>query len=431
MAGVSAPWAFPGALRFSNWAQSRPWRMHGGLSVVRVSDLTYWPSLLQAVSACARGCNADLGYLDVKTIECGGPYGLPLNAVLNALEIDPTLGPFEARDPLRFALQDRSVLFVLVEAEPVPPHEWELFVALVEHYGKLAPSIPLSVVVVDSRWAVSVEPSFDFTQGLCQSRLLDLSSELEKGLVWQTYLHLRSAWESGGTPRYAALLGEQLVDVPIGEETKVEGVLSRIASERAAAQFDLKMLNEMLAQTSHSATTLVVRRDSYRKLDELKATWRPPGSERREILPWLSRAVLANGQLTKGPEWALRHNLVCMPLAGEIIAHCLKAEAQIRTQLHGRPQREHLPDHAVDGINRLRTATDKFVIYPDGYPLPPIRDDDVWAFAPLGDTMKACAPWSPPALFWDTLKLRNALMHGHYVGWRHVEHALQQMKRLT
>ena len=146
------------------------------------------------------------------------------------------------------------------------------------------------------------------------------------------------------------------------------------------------------------------------------------------VVPWAARALLALPGLPRKQVWALRHHLVCAPVAGEILSLCLRFESQIQTKLHGRQDRGRLKEQTIESQKRFKSRRDDFVVYPRAYPAQPDTADDVWAFASLGENLKSCPNGSIPDLDWDTLRLRNAIAHGHYVGWSHVRKALRMLR---
>jgi hypothetical protein len=428
-AGYTSGWLFPGAQRFKAWAYTRPWLDQGGLCVVRTIDRTYDDDLFSAIAYATRGIHGDRGMLDVRRVECGGEFQTPLQAILAALEINPEFSAFQARDSLRMALSDRACLFVITEVAAVADSYWESFVGLIEHYGKLSPAVRLCAVILDHRSAVLSEPSFDFSAGIASHRVLVEAAGTGESTLWHAYLHHRCCWEAGGSPSYAERLGNCLLTLDRNNDDGMEAILGQEASNRAAVQFDLDEIAQLIQTKVVQSSFQCNKQKAHNRLLELKAIWSPPSGNRLELLPWLSRALLLNIKLSDQLVWTLRQNLVCMPLATEVIAHCLRAEAQIRMQLHGRENPEGIPSHASDAFQRFIDGKDDYILYPSGYPLPPNRPQDIWAFAPLGEMLIACPRGAVPDLFWQTLKLRNALSHGHYVTWKHVAMARHQLQR--
>lgn len=164
------------------------------------------------------------------------------------------------------------------------------------------------------------------------------------------------------------------------------------------------------------------------ELFALNLLWRPPSMNSLHVVPWAARALLALAGLPKTQIWALRHYLVCAPLAGEIMSLCLQFESQIQTKLHSRQDHSQISDKTIANQERFKSGSDKFVVYPSAFPALPTSEDDVWAFASLGENLKSCPSGAVPELYWHTLWLRNAIAHGHYVGWHHVRMALKMLR---
>ena len=423
LAGFIAGWEFPGSRAFEEWARLRPWLLHGGLAVVRTRSPEVSGLIYPSISRCIRGAHGDGRRLDILRVEVGDDSAEPVEAMLAALGITPGLTPFEAREPLRMRLVDRAVVLVISELLAVSPAAWERFVLLIEHYTKSAPPIELCVLVLDHRGAVAAEPSFDFSAGRSTHLVLSQAAELEESALWAPYLHHRACWESAGDPIIAAEIGERLAEAPHGDDVAAEAALTNFASD-AATRTRLADFEQDIALATGRLSS---ERDAARhRLQAQSLLWQPPGLRRLELTPWASRAMLQKEGVAESLVLALRHNLVCTPLATEVLALCLSAEARIRMQLageqRGEPKSETSESHA-----RFCTGEDEFVVYPRNYPLPPARPQDVWSFAPLGDTLRASG--AVPQRFWETVKLRNAIAHGHYVCWSHIKRAWRQLRR--
>jgi hypothetical protein len=66
-------------------------------------------------------------------------------------------------------------------------------------------------------------------------------------------------------------------------------------------------------------------------------------------------------------------------------------------------------------------------VYPAAFPARPVAPDDAWAFASLGENLNSTAGRSR-SMYDNTRLLRNAIAHGHYVNWKHVEWARQLLE---
>lgn len=423
LAGFTAGWEFPGSRAFEEWAGLRPWLLQGGLAVVRTRNPGVAGLLYPSISRCIRGAHGDERRLDIFHVEIGNAMLDPIGAMLAALEITPGLTAFEAREPLRMRLADRAVVLVLSEVVAVSPVAWERFVLLIEHYTKSAPAIELCVLVLDHRGVVAAEPSFDFSFGRSTHLVLSQAAELEESALWSPYLHHRACWEAAGDPMLAADIGERLAQAPHGDDVAAEAALANFATEAGAVAGLAELEWDIVVGTGR----LSAERDAARRrLQDRGLLWQPPGLRRLELVPWASRAILQTNGVAESLVPALRHNLVCTPLATEVLAQCLSAEARIRMQLTGHQQGEPKTE-TYDNHARFCAGHDDFVVYPRNYPLPPSRPQDLWSFAPLGDTLKASG--AVPQRFWETVKLRNAVAHGHYVCWPHIKRAWQQLRR--
>jgi hypothetical protein len=430
IAGYASNWAFRGSRTFSTWAETRPWSHEGGLCVVRTESAEVADVVIPSVRRVVHGANGGEARLDVRRLEVGGESGPPTLALLREFELDPAISPFEARDKIRTCLLDRSFLLVFVEVAPVDLSDWEAIVSLLEYYRKSTNPVRLSAVVIDGRGAVRAEPVCDFLNGRPTHHVLsEVSSTMDEGLHWPAYLHHRAAWEAGGCLSYAISVGDELTHSAAGDDEGVEAALQAHANERLVGHAGRQLLCELVGLGSGVARPSQARlRGLQAELLGMSLMWRPPTMNSLHVVPWAARALLAIPGLPRKQVWALRHHLVCAPVAGEILTLCLQFESQIQTNLHGRQDRGRLSDQTIASQDRFRSGQDDFVIYPSAFPAAPDTADDVWAFASLGESLKSCPSVAVPQLYWQTLRLRNAIAHGHYVGWPHVRMALRMLR---
>jgi hypothetical protein len=252
---------------------------------------------------------------------------------------------------------------------------------------------------------------------------------MDEGLHWPAYLHHRAAWEAGGCLTYAMSVGGELTRGAAGDDEVVEATLQAHANERLIGHGGRQLLCELMGLDSGDSRLSHARlRGLQAELLGMSLMWRPPTMSSLQVVPWAARALLATPGLPRRQVWALRHHLVCTPVAGEILTLCLQFESQIQTNLHGRQDREKVPVHTIENHARFKSGCDAFVVYPRAFPASPDTADDIWAFASLGENLKSCPTSAVPDLYWQTLKLRNAIAHGHYVGWPHVRMALRMLR---
>jgi hypothetical protein len=386
--------------------------------------------VIPSVRRAVHGANGGEARLDVRRLEVGGEAGTPTQALLRDFELDPAISPFEARDKIRACLLDRSFMLVFVEVAPVDLNDWEAIVGLLEYYRKSTNPVRLSAVVIDSRGAVRSEPVCDFLNGRPTHHVLsEMSSSMDEGLHWPAYLHHRAAWEAGGCLSYATSVGSELTRGAAGDDEAVEIALQAHASDRLVGHAGRQLLCELVGLGYGGARQSQTRHRGLKAdLLAMSLMWRPPSMSGLHVVPWAARALLAMPGLPRKQVWALRHHLVCAPVAGEILSLCLQFESQIQTDLHGRQDRGRLSDQTIANQDRFKSGRDDFVVYPRAFPALPDTADDVWAFASLGESLKSCPVGAVPDLYWQTLRLRNAIAHGHYVGWPHILMALRMLR---
>ena len=429
-AGYASHWTFRGSRTFSTWAEAKPWSHEGGLCVIRTESTDVADLVIPSVRRAVHGANSGDARLDVRRLEVGGEAGTPTQALLRDFELDQTISPFEARDKIRACLLDRSFVLVFVEVAPVDVGDWEAIVGLLEYYRKSTNPARLSAVVIDSRGVVRSEPVCDFLNGRPTHYVLsEVSSTMDEGLHWPAYLHHRAAWEAGGCLSYATSVGSELPRGAAGDDEAIEVALQAHANDHLLGHAGRQLLCELVGLGSGGARPSPTRlRGLQGDLLAMSLMWRPPSMSSLHVVPWAARALLAMPGLPRKQVWALRHHLVCSPVAGEILSLCLRFESQIQTKLHGRQDCGKLSAQTISNQNRFKSGSDDFIVYPRAFPALPDTADDVWAFASLGENLKSCPVGAVPDLYWDTLRLRNAIAHGHYVGWPHIRMALRMLR---
>ena len=214
-----------------------------------------------------------------------------------------------------------------------------------------------------------------------------------------------------------------------GDDEAIEVALQAHANDHLLGHAGRQLLCELVGLGYGGARPSPTRlRGLQGDLLAMSLMWRPPSMSSLHVVPWAARALLAMPGLPRKQVWALRHHLVCSPVAGEILSLCLRFESQIQTKLHGRQDCGKLSAQTISNQNRFKSGSDDFIVYPRAFPALPDTADDVWAFASLGENLKSCPVGAVPDLYWDTLRLRNAIAHGHYVGWPHIRMALRMLR---
>ena len=432
LAGFASYWTFRGSGPFGAWAEARPWLREGGICVLRTESSEVGDLIIPSICRAVHGLNAGESRLDIRRVECGSKAGTPIQSMLREFELDVTISPFEAREKIRACLLDRSILLIFIESAAVDLNDWEALINLLEHYRKSTNPISLSALIVDGRGILNTNPICDFVNGRTTHHVLsNVSSEGDEAAHWPAYLHQRTVWEAGGSLGYATSLDGALENTVSYDDEKLEQTLQAHARIYFANHSGRDLLWQLIRVDTKAVQTTQDKRNLQRITAELRALnllWRPPSMNSLHVVPWASRALLARPDLPKNQIWALRHHLVCAPLAGEILSLCLQFESQIQTKLHGKQSSSAISDQMINNQARFNSGEEQFVVYPNGFPAPPNGEDDIWAFATLGENLKSCPKNQVPQLYWDTLHLRNAVAHGHYVGWFHVRRALRMLR---
>lgn len=421
--GHNAPWKFSGSKDFETWISDLPWLRSGGLCVIHTDGAAMADDLYSAVSHSIRTVHHDEGPLIIRRVFCDRSAS-PLQAILAELEISQSLGPFEAKAPLLASLRDRKAVFVLEEAEALETSAWDAFVGTLEHFGKSSPPIPLCVVVLDTRRVVYSQPVCDFSKGRPTHEVLTGDALQGEGPLWSAYMHQRIAWEAGGSLSYAKQLSDISSSILVGDDESFESLLTQAsvdAGKRQGISTELlSYLKSMEASRSAAQSNSVI-------LLGKGLLWRPLGGQSLRIVPWASRYLLTLTTVNSKWIWSLRNNLICGPLASEILVVCLHAESQIRTDLHGLGNINDSGD-AANSQDRFIRGGDDYVRYPKAHPAPPNRPEDIWAFASLGETLRACPPQQRNPANKSVLHMRNCVSHGHYVAWSHVKLASNALR---
>lgn len=429
LAGFTSTWSFRGSRTFANWAEDRPWAREGALCVLRTEDAEIGRLVRSSIARFVHGINAGLSRLDIRDVECGGALGTPIQAMIREFELDSTIPAFEAFGRIEARLRDRQLLLVFQETSTVHADDWLQLVLLLEHFRKSGKSTALAVIVIDHRGAVDVQPICDFRSGLASHNILaETFSDSSVEALWPAYVHHRVAWEAGGSVAYALALNQRVATCAPGDDEEFERLLQEHSTARLQSHPSKADLEELYAVIGAEDSLTSARQAQLEaRLFAQHLLWRPPALNSLHVVPWASRSLLAHAALPRKYVWGMRHQLVCAPLAGEILSLCLKFESQILVRLHGKRGTKTVSSEALNGQDRFKRGEDRFVVYPAAFPARPVKPDDAWAFASLGENLNSSMLRSR-SMYDNTRLLRNTIAHGHYVNWRHVEWARQLLE---
>lgn len=378
--------------------------------------------MFEAIASTVYGVNGVNSKLRVELLNnFEGERVSPFMAIKRLLGIDEALNHYESVRAARAELSEFDYVFVFVTAAGFDQRWWEEIRGLADLLEKGQPAVCLCAIALDPWCAIDSVPRFDFLRALPAPDVLSMSDASDSAL-WRRYVHHRIAWEAGGDITLARAFDLQLHGIAVGSEQ----VLEQGFNEIAATYFKESGMGDQLQAflegiDNPRGVTQTPDVDARRtELMRCGLIWCPPFSGGNEVTPWASRALLRTATATASKA-RLRANLVCVPIAGEIFSFCARAEAVTRQHLSRKTKRELPPPAAGESLDKLVRGKDDYLDYPLGHPAPPSRLEDIWTFAPFGDFLGAHHSVDVLSNHRKLLGLRNAVAHGHYVTWRHVQ----------
>lgn len=313
-------------------------------------------------------------------------------------------------------LSGQTLLVQTVIRSTVGRSNWAETVDWLEDSGKRT-GLAIRAIATDvPAQRVSSTTQFDFRSGWPTAAVLEME-DAGKQHLWNAYLHARIAWEAGGNLDRAYSLSESRRLPGTGCDDELEKMLQLWAvSEFSRLPVDTK--KRALDQLDCIGTADV------RLLDD-GTWWQPNGGREARPTSWCSRALLDGRKRGRFTE-LFRSAIVCQPLASEILHRCIDTERLVRgfAVLQGLrsvnpPSAEAERKYSQFVARRLQST-----VYPAAHPARPETDLDAWLFAGLGEFLSATRLSPEPRRNAELLRdLRNALAHGHYVCWQHIEQA--------
>jgi len=426
VAGHTSPWRMQGSDAVSGWLRSRPWLELGGVMAAQAA-----PAQCEEVIAALRreALAADGGFSEVRVSRLRNEdleFG-----VRHALEAWMEASPKTELDFLKMlgeALEVRPVLFLGWLGQPDRAGE-ALQVArqTAESVPKLGFRTGPTLLLLHARLSKGGTAAV-----LDRGGPVDLvalknapTEDVQTETAWRAYLHLRAAWEAGGDVERTLLLDTlRLGELLIGDDEGCE----RLLNQHARTVFAALPAREQDACVTR-IEELMTGLSAQGSRGGLKAS--APGLQGQGLAlgealpPWLARALLLEGRNPRARQLC-GSRLVCTPLAELILTRCFELEALQRTRLSLDRLPETVPDDVRVRFDRFKGAGPNVEreLYPADHPAPP---NDAWAFATFGeflDNVIGLRPTLRSSLVQLRL-LRNAVAHGHYVGWK----ALQMLWR--
>jgi len=414
LAGCTLPWRMEGATELSSWLRSRPWHGPGGVRTARVAP-AHVKDVLKLIRREARAWDDGVSEFRIWDLREDTLQGGLQQALEEWLEV-PHRSDREFLKLLGEALEARPMLFL----------GWLGGARMPEELIGRAHQVTEAVRKLGSRGA----PTFVFLHKRQQmtgstTAVLDTGlpmelTPLKEGLggelptLWRTYLHWRVAWECGGDVERALRCDRLgLAELKLGDDEGFERLLNqhaRVELERLSAperKQSLAWLNEVLMKNP----TRGMR----------------PGQAKGTLAPWLARALLLQGSAPTARRF-LKARLNCTPLAELILTRCFELEAFQRTRLMLQGLPEVVPPEVLTRFERFQGTGPSIErdLYPAGHPALP---EDPWDFATLGEFTESFVGLT--SRIQQLRVLRNAIAHGHYVGWRALNRLWQAEQELA
>ena len=429
LGGHRTLWSFRDSARFSGWLSTRPWLSGGGLAVLRCGGPGAGQVLEEVLqgavlAADAGACRPQVREWNIPEDEAGGSFGALGDALglaqtpSRARELAQRLGPVLSEQQIilvgRLAGDDARKGRLLTELGE-----------LLDLLSKQPERPTLTLLLWTDGGQLGGAPStFDFRIGGPAEMALTALGAPDP-VRWATYLHHRLAWESAGSLERTLLTAAapELATLPAhtGDDAALEMALGLLADRFFAT----------LTDANRQAWTNYAAQPAASYPANCPGLWIPVAGDEPRPEPSLARALLRRGA-EKRVRWRLRDSVACRPLATELLMRCLDLEAQLRTD-HAHaliPRPAAAGERCNDQHARYADGRLPLMEYPASHPAPPTRQEDVWLFATLGEIVRYLDPGlnrNVSRRYHDLVDLRNAVAHGHHVGWNQ----WQALRRLS
>lgn len=401
LAGCRWPWRMEGERTAEDWFSRGPWLSGGGVLPIQVpADLA---PVLAYVSGRGWAQDAGRGLLRIELLPLAGR---DFEGALTKWLGCKFRGRLGLAEYLNSDLLVRPILFVVDASEVTTSSaivdDVQDFVDLAK---KLSPDATCSFVILHGR---AHPPSSGTTvfdcgwpeglAGACFTAPIDSA--------WKAYLHLRAAWESGGQVDTAVRCAEAIAGSASRsqDDEAIEAALNKFASQEFAALPGLARDAWLDRVANHGAS------EAEGVLEEAEPNMVGGFAPQ----PWIARALLIESQVPSHLARRVRRDLVCRPLVEQLLMVCFSIES--RLQAYGAPlPGSSPPEDALKWYERYLRGPDASMVarlYPKSHPC---RPSNPWDFASMGAFIHGNHGKREPA--YDAKHLRNALAHGHYIGW--------------
>jgi hypothetical protein len=393
-------WRLDGESAIDDWMRRRPWQTSG--SILAVQTPREHGGIEDYLARTAYAADAATSELRIARLQVDRQFDL--RADLSAwmgIQVGSWRSLMQA---LTDDLMARPTLFLVAVAENANIDATvDAASELVDHTSKGGSERGPAILLLHRYGHAPLRGTCRLDRGW-PAGLADECIERPLPEAWRAYLHVRIAWETGGQLDDASACDSmQNPEVPVGDDDALERQLATFARRQFAGMPE----HERQAWTRHGAAP-GARPTVFGQ--------EPAMASRLTPFPWLARALLIGGRSALGVR-PLRAELVCRPLAERVLMICFLAETRLREQIPDRLVGIAPPD-AQQTFQMFQAGTSlESEIYPRSHPA---RPSDVWDFASMGTLLPLVGQLPPSSrrLFDRAKRLRNAVAHGHNVGWQ-------------
>lgn len=404
LVGHEADWSFDSTPAVERWLASRPW---SGGTARRVGNLRVDPAHVTPAFRAAPlqfQLRAAADAAPLKALSCRVQPGSGLRTLWRELGLSdsPPAARIVETLQLQHGTSAATVIVVAMDARTASFGDAAVVQELLQEISDLCVrrGLRFSALLVQS---ADAPDCWDCRVGAPERTNFALLDDLHEA-PWRHYLHIRLAWHAGGQWPRCTESADAWEELAFGDDEAVEHQMNAEADrwfqEAEARSPDMvKALNSFLSGDSAAEE----------ELTECGLLWRPPGGQRRQVTPWVARALLAGKERTPYRS-NLRTAVVCEPLVRALLDRAFEAEWRLREILTLSPMFQQVDDGAQKPAAH---SSARFLPKSDGRLLP----QHPWDYLALGELLKSNAKLGR---FRNLVDLRNALAHGHPVGWQGV-----------
>jgi hypothetical protein len=407
--------------RLSSWLQSVPWVETGGIRVIKTADHTLVPILAETLTRTSRACDPS-GWLRIYESLDNPACSLSCAMTQMVSGTPAELNARKLRDRISDVLADHPCIFLIKGERGTARKMYEEASALEDQISKTEVRYPLVIVFFDNAGEpMFPRDDFDLTVGYPIETTLAGMTQTDSE-VWGRYLHARTAWEvAGNLDEAQSALGPMVNELQKFDDDALERTFNHYASQRAARLpgDHGTLFGEYMDQLGQYLQPSLTLKLAVIRLIRKGILWRPPERSSPVPTPWYARHLLLTG-VSVDIQPLLRHAVLCGPLAREILGACFDVEAQERTAYWKKRMQNSANSETTDECEgKYKDFLDQrhwsaFSFYPKDCPAIPNQS---WHFASFGQFFDGLPSDARTDARRQMVRVRNAIAHGHYVGW--------------